>query len=311
MKQLTGLDTSFLNMETSTQFGHVNSITDPRSVDDGRAGDPYATFKRVEERLHLLEIYRRKLVSDPLGLDNPYWVDDADLDLEYHIRELALPPAGRRCPAGRAGGSPRRPTTRSVTRPLWEWYVISGLEADWSGCSRSCTTPPSMGHPAWSCIHVLLDTEPEGSRSSRPSEPWVPEPHAHVTPSSSAAAVRPTSCGPARCSQLQARMLRATSDLTGNPAFRQMAADLARRPAGPTRCLWRSDPVPTRPAPSTPFNRTITAHRRFAFRTLRLSDAETVKRAFGVTVNDVVMALCAAVASSLPPRSSGACRTNR
>ena len=113
MKQLTGLDTSFLNMETSTQFGHVNSITivDPSSM---VGGDPYATFKRtVEARLHLLEIYRRKLVADPLGLDNPYWVDDPDLDLEFHIREIALAGTRRRSPAGGAGGPARRTAARS------------------------------------------------------------------------------------------------------------------------------------------------------------------------------------------------------
>jgi WS/DGAT/MGAT family acyltransferase len=52
--------------------------------------------------------------------------------------------------------------------------------------------------------------------------------------------------------------------------------------------------LPTRPAPATPFNKSITAHRRFAFESLQLADAQTVKRAFGVTVNDVVMAMCAA-----------------
>ena len=63
MKQLSGIDASFLNMETSTQFGHVNSLSilDP-STDGAATSTP--TFKRtVEERLHLLEIYRRKLVD--------------------------------------------------------------------------------------------------------------------------------------------------------------------------------------------------------------------------------------------------------
>ncbi|HYU67330.1 MAG TPA: wax ester/triacylglycerol synthase domain-containing protein, partial [Jatrophihabitantaceae bacterium] len=84
MKQLSGLDTSFLSMETSTQFGHVNSLTmvDPSTMD----GDVYTNLKRaIEERLHLLEVYRRKLATVPFDLDNPYWVDDPDLDLEYHV----------------------------------------------------------------------------------------------------------------------------------------------------------------------------------------------------------------------------------
>ena len=82
MRQLSGVDASFLNMETATQFGHVNSITiiDPATMTGGDT--VYAALKRtIDERLHLVDIYRRKLVADPFGLDNPYWVDDPDLDL--------------------------------------------------------------------------------------------------------------------------------------------------------------------------------------------------------------------------------------
>ena len=291
MKQLTGLDTSYLNMETSTQFGHVNSITilDPSTM---VGGDPYATFKRtVEERLHLLEIYRRKLVSDPLGLDNPYWVDDPDLDLEFHIRELALPPPGDDAQlAEQVARLAGRPLDRS--RPLWEWYVISGLEGGLVGLFTKLHHATIDGASGVELLHVLLDTEPEGKVIEPPSEPWVPE----AMPSQAdllRRALWAYVMRPRKVLQLQARMLRATGDMTGNPAFRRIAADLARRP-GSRRDASESS-VPTRLAPSTPFNRTITAHRRFAFRTLRLSDAQIVKRAFGVTVNDVVMALCGSV----------------
>ena len=127
MKQLSGLDTSFLSMETATQFGHVSSIIflEPDGTDGSTV---YADLKRtVEERLHLLGIYRRRLISDPLGLDHPYWVDDADLDLEFHIREFALPPPGDDRQFGeQVARLMGRPLDHA--RPLWEWYVISGLE---------------------------------------------------------------------------------------------------------------------------------------------------------------------------------------
>ena len=88
----------------------------------------------------------------------------------------------------------------------------------------------------------------------------------------------------------QVRLMRQAAELSGNPMVRAMAREFL--PGVPTVPESR---LQTRLAPPTPFNRTITAHRRFAFRTLKLSDVQFVKRAFGVTVNDVVMALCASV----------------
>ena len=94
MKQLSGVDAAFLHMETSKQYGHVSSIivVDPAT---SRTGDVYGDLRAaLDERIHLLDVYRRKLVTDPLGLDHPYWVDDHDLDLEFHVREIALPAPG-------------------------------------------------------------------------------------------------------------------------------------------------------------------------------------------------------------------------
>ncbi len=290
MKQLTGLDTSFLNMETSTQFGHVNSITilDPSMM---VGGDVYSIFKRtIEERLHLLDIYRRKLVQDPLGLDNPYWVDDPNLDLEFHIREIALPPPGNdRQLAEQVARLASRPLDRS--RPLWEWYVISGLEGGLVGLFTKLHHATIDGASGVELLHVLLDTDPQGRVVEPPDTPWRPEP----TPSSAellARALWNLALKPKKLVEFQARLLKTAADLTGNPAFREMAVGALGRPRlGPGR-HDRPATRPSRSAPSTPFNRAITPHRRFAFRTLRLSDAQAVKRAFGVTVNDVVMALC-------------------
>src|ERR1700682_4811950 len=100
--------------------------------------------------------------------------------------------------------------------------------------------------------------------------------------------------------ELQLRLLRAGAKLSGSPVFRSMVGGtgpvraLRRLSGGPRESGENTVPpkLPLIAAPPTPFNRAITAHRRFAFRTLALKDAQTIKRAFGVTVNDVVMALC-------------------
>ena len=125
MKQLSGVDAGFLNMETSTQFGHVSSVVMLDPSTSGRDNVYADVRKAFDERLHLLDVYRRKLAGDPFGLDHPYWVDDRDLDLEFHLREIAIPPPGTDEQLGeQIARIVARPLDRS--RPLWEWYVITG-----------------------------------------------------------------------------------------------------------------------------------------------------------------------------------------
>ena len=79
------------------------------------------------DRLHLLPPFRWRLATVPLGLDRPYWIDAGSVDLEYHVRELALPsPGDNRQLAEQVARIISRPLDRS--RPLWELYVIEGLD---------------------------------------------------------------------------------------------------------------------------------------------------------------------------------------
>ena len=82
----------------------------------------------LDERLPLLPPFRRRLVEVPLGLDYPYWIDDPDFDLDFHVRELALPaPGSDQQLAEQVARIFSRPLDRA--RPLWELYVIHGLES--------------------------------------------------------------------------------------------------------------------------------------------------------------------------------------
>jgi diacylglycerol O-acyltransferase len=91
VEQLSGLDAGFLAMETRSVYGHVGSVC---IIDPVTSPEPF-TFERftkvIESRLGLVPLFRRRLVAVPLGLDQPYWVTDADFDIEFHVRELALP----------------------------------------------------------------------------------------------------------------------------------------------------------------------------------------------------------------------------
>ncbi|MEI6622508.1 MAG: wax ester/triacylglycerol synthase domain-containing protein, partial [Actinomycetes bacterium] len=94
MQQLTGLDAAFLALETRTTTGHVGGVI---VLDPVTAPEP-VTFASVRaliaQRLPLVPLLRRRLVRVPLGLDQPYWLEDRDFDLDYHIREMALPEPG-------------------------------------------------------------------------------------------------------------------------------------------------------------------------------------------------------------------------
>ena len=299
MQQLSALDTAFLTMETARQFGHVCSLVILDSSTSA-SGDVHADLLwAFEARKHLLGVYRRKLAMVPLDLDRPYWVDDSDLDLDFHIRALALPAPGSDEQLGeQVARIIARPLDRS--RPLWEWYVITGMERGRVGVLTKLHHATIDGASGVELIQLLLETEPDvpPPEPSRELERWPPK-----EPPSIAALLARTALGyatrPQKMLELQVQLLRTAARLTGNPVFRQLALaampglKALRRLSGERPDATVPPTLATGSAPSTPWNRAITAHRRFAFRTLRLADAQTVKHAFGVTVNDVVLALCA------------------
>jgi hypothetical protein len=95
MEQLTGMDASFLHAETSTTHMHIGPLF---IYDVSTAADGFVRFKDIlknfEDRLERSTVFRRKLATVPLSLDQPYWIEDEDFDLEFHVRHIALPQPG-------------------------------------------------------------------------------------------------------------------------------------------------------------------------------------------------------------------------
>jgi diacylglycerol O-acyltransferase / wax synthase len=299
MQQLSALDAAFLSMETPQQFGHVCSLV-VLDATCSASGDVHGDLVRAfQARQDLLGVYRRKLAMVPLDLDRPYWVEDPDLDLDFHIRALALPAPGTDEQLGeQVARIIARPLDRA--RPLWEWYVITGLERGRVGVLTKLHHATIDGASGVELIQLLLGTDPD---ELLPAHSTVTERPDRRPPPSAATLLGRTLVGyatrPVKMAELQVSVLRMAARLTGSSVFRQLA--MAAMPGvrtlrrlGGERPDATVPPVLTAgPAPPTPWNRSVTAHRRFAFRTLRLADAQVIKRAFGVTVNDVVLALCA------------------
>src|SRR5437667_1270832 len=178
MHQLTSLDAQFLALETSRQSGHVGglAIIDP----DSRPGAPLdflAIQELIADRLPLLPPMRWRLVEVPLGLDYPYWIDDPEFDLEYHVRELALPAPGSDAQlAETVARIFARPLDR--TRPLWELYLIRGLPDGRAGMLTKIHHAAADGVSGAEILTVLLDVSPEGRELEPPPEHDAGKPQA-------------------------------------------------------------------------------------------------------------------------------------
>jgi len=190
VQQLSGLDGWFLAMETSSVYGHVGSVC----VVDAKVAegiDSWLTLEHltrfVESRLPLVPLFRRRLVMVPLGLDHPYWIDDPDFDIEFHVRELALPAPGLRhrvprpgagpaCPrkrqaAVRAGGPPpcppagsQSPVVGALPHHRASWRACGDLLQDPSFRHRRCL----RGRPAHRCArHLCGGSTSAGRRGLR------------------------------------------------------------------------------------------------------------------------------------------------
>ena len=305
MKQLGGMDANFLNIETSSTYGHVSSMTifEPKPGTGGAGLD--VTKRAILSRIDQLEPYRRRLVTVPFGLDIPYWIEDPDFDIDYHVRHHAVPPPGN--PEQLAEIVNRiiaRPLDRR--RPLWELYIIEGVEnGKYIAQLNKIHHATIDGAAGVLLLGAMLDADPDSVPAEASPNGWPVD----VIPSSIemlGLTAREFLRRPEKVIRLGIHAVRSMAASTGSPGLAILGEALAQPLPGPLGRALRSrlrgdrsreDDLPdlsSVSAPRTLFNATIGPHRRFAYTTLSLEDARQIRRAFGVTFNDVVMALCAA-----------------
>jgi len=284
MQQLTGLDAAFLALETANSTGHVGGvcILDPRD-----APVPLTLARLTEvlgERLPLVPVLRRKLLAVPLGLDQPYWIDDPNFDIEYHIREIALPRPGSEAQlTEQVSRLHARPLDRS--RPLWEIYLITGLARRRAAVYTKIHHAAIDGASGAELLTILLDLTPDGRElpATRPFRPARPPRPAALT----ALAAARLAWRPVETVRLTSEVVRFLPSLA--PAVGGLVGGMLGLNRGDGEVIRTT---PGR-APATPFNRPITPHRRLALRSVDLETVKAIKNAFSVSVNDVVMAMCA------------------
>ena len=276
MQRLSGLDASFLYLETAQQPLHVCSIleldttTIPGGYSFGALKDELAL------RIRGVPTFREKIVDSFLNLDHPVWVTDDDFDVDRHVHRIGLPsPGGRKELADFCGHVASLSLDRS--RPLWETWVIEGLDGTDPSDGGRVAVLTKVHHAGVdgvsgaNLMSVLCSTEPDAP----PPEPVD---------------------GPGPVTELE---LAATGLFRFATRPLQLAKVVPLTLASAVETVrrgfaGRAMTAPFR-APQTPFNARVTGHRNVAWAQLDLDDLKTVKNRFGVKLNDVVMALCAGV----------------
>lgn len=303
MKRLPGLDATFLHMENASQFGHVAGLSifeRPRVA----GYDPHEAWRsQLEQRLHLLEPLRRRLVEVPMGIDHPVWINDPAFDIDFHVRHSAVPPPGNMEQlANTVARLVGHPLDRS--RPLWLSYVIEGLDAERFAVLTIVHHAAVDGASGVELLTLMLDEQPDAPAVPAPIEEWRSEP----VPSELRLLLDATvglARKPGRAILLAARTAREVGEATRNPALVAAANQVRGSLRGPLgavlnigrdRGAERDAPaeLPFTVPPSTPFNDKITSHRKVALGSASLDTVRAIKTAMGTTVNDVVMAVCAA-----------------
>ena len=180
MEQLSGQDAMFLHAEIDGLPQHIGGVS---IYDQSTAPGGVVRFKEIlamlDSRVHLSPIFRRKLATVPLGLGRPYWVEDPDFDLEYHVRHIALPKPGdwrQLCIlAARIHSQPLR-----RDKPLWEMYIIEGLNNVEGVPANSFALLLKVHHCAMDgatgaqFMNIVHDITPQTSHPGAPP-PWIVE----------------------------------------------------------------------------------------------------------------------------------------
>lgn len=276
MQRLSGLDASFLYLETAAQPMHVCSILE---LDTSTMPGGY-TFDRLRDALALrikaMPQFREKLADSRLNLDHPVWVEDKDFDVDRHLHRIGLPAPGGRIELSEICGHIAS-LSLDRSRPLWEMWVIenvAGTDAHAGGRIAVMTKVHHSGVDGVTGANLmsqLCSTEPDAP---------APAPVAGVGDASE------LEIALGGAVKFMTRPLKLANVL---PTTVSSVIDTVKRA--------RSGLAMAAPfaAPKTPFNANITGHRNVAFAQLDLEDIKLVKNHFDVKVNDVVMALVSGV----------------
>ena len=277
MQQLSGLDASFLYLETANTPMHIGSLC---IYDQSTAPGGHVRFKDIlkfyEERLHRARVFRQRLARVPLSLDHPYWIEDPDFDREFHVRHIALPaPGDWRQLCIQAARLHAR--ALDLNRPLWEVTIIEGLDAVEGVPKGSFAVVSKVHHAAIDGVSgaeiaaALHDVSPTADVTP-PAREWFAEREPTGLEMLARTSAR-VAGAPLRIGRMARKTLPAVGRVIGGLATKELKAP--------------------QPVPRTRFNGNVTSHRVFDGRSFSLDDIRAIKNSQpGTTVNDVIVTIC-------------------
>lgn len=281
MKQLGVLDTAFINLEQTNTPQHIGGlgIYDPSTAPGG-----FVRFKQVianfEQRLNRLPLFRTRLHEVPGNIDRPYWVVDENFDVEFHLRHIALPhPGDWRQLCIQIARLHARPL--DMSRPLWEAYIIEGLD--------KISDLPEGSFAIYTKMHHALVDGAGGQSFMAALHDLEPQPEANDYLLNQVPVIIDHKPNAGEL-VFRAVMNQAKNSVTLATGSVGLARDFAKLGYGIAR---KTVPRPDIQAPKTRFNRSVGRHRAFEAVAFQVDDFKFIKNAFGVKMNDIALAVVA------------------
>jgi diacylglycerol O-acyltransferase len=273
MDRLSSVDTSFLTNESSSSHMHVGAIM----IFEGPAPSYDDLLDHVRGRADAVPRFRQKLAYPPAQTGRPFWIDDSNFNLEYHLRHSALPAPGSEEQLRRMAA---RVFSQQLDRskPLWELWLVQGLTRNRFALVTKTHHAVVDGVSGVDIATVLFDLNPVPEPAD-PDRTWAPEPE----PSAATLLAK----GVEDLVRTPVRAVRRLERVVEHPdsAVRQVRDAVE----AVSEVGWNF----ANPAPKVPLNVEIGSHRRFVWVRSDLDHLKRVKNVFGGPVNDVVLAVVA------------------
>jgi WS/DGAT/MGAT family acyltransferase len=290
MKTLSGLDATFLYLETPEMPMHVGSLNLYELPAGFKGSFHKALQDHIARRMHLAPVFSRKLAFMPLDLGHPLWVEADEVDLDYHVRKVA----GARLTVRQAQAMAAKLHGQLIDRgrPLWEFHVFDSIRLP---DGRQCAALYSKIHHAaldgkggTVLANAVLDVTPVPREVPPPDPARKGRTRADLKIGEMIGAVFSNSL--AQYAKLARSLPSAASSIGSTVARRALGAGAADAVAPTGKGLRAKLPVSL--APRTPFNAAITPRRVFATASLPFAECRAMAKAVGGSFNDIVLWIC-------------------
>lgn len=279
MNHLSGMDASFLHLETPETPMHVGGMH-TLELPKGYKGDFYDDFRQhIIDRLHISEVFTRKLALMPFEMSNPVWVEDDDVDIDYHIRRVTLPKPGTHRQLEQYVAR-LHSSLLDRSRPLWEFFVIDGLEHGRVALYTKVHHAGIDGQAGVALATAIMDVTPEPRKVRPPREQRRKHQYQLGMAELASAAI-------SNALQQYVKLIRTLPDMA-----RALQSVALPAPDADGKRAWTVSKEFKLFGPKTMFNVSITNQRAYAGRSIPLAETKQIGKRLGFSLNDVVLATC-------------------